>query len=139
MIMNETERKHKAVELMQLLGLREVIIERFTKNDNRQCSCSALDYGTAYRIKPFVKMKELEKEKDITIYAAIFTSFSFGDCVTYLVVPKYGEDWNMLVRKTKQKDMFLVYAYVWNTTEEHCSEFGYVQVQVIDGILKRIC
>lgn len=138
MNMNETERKAHAVKLMQQLGLREVIIEQFTKNGNRQCSCSTSDYGTAYNVKPFEKMIELEKEQDITIYAAIFTRFSFGDCVTFLVVPKYEEDWYMLIRPTKQKDIFSVYAYVWNVTEEYRSEFGYVQVQVIDGILQRI-
>lgn len=137
MIINEEERKRKAIQLMQQLGMRAEFIEDF-KNNVRHCSCYLSDFAAINNIT-FAKMEELEKEKEITIYAVLFNSFSFGDCFTYLIVPKYKEDCNRLIISTAKKDNFQVYAYVWNATYENRSEYGYVQVKVVDGILKRIC
>lgn len=53
-----------------------------------------------------------------------------------LIVPKYKGDWKYLIHSNMNEHT--VSAYVWNKTDEICSEFGDIAVQSACGGIRRI-
>ena len=54
----------------------------------------------------------------------------FGECYDFLIVTDYKEDWEYLLTKADQG--FYATAYVWNKSDEYCSEFGDISVVSFD-------
>ena len=53
-----------------------------------------------------------------------------------LYVPDYKSDWKYMLMP--QKTMFYVSAYVWNKSDDLCSEFGTIGIRSFGGGIKRI-
>lgn len=84
------------------------------------------------------KIEELQRAYGILIYYVTHEITSFGECYSFLYVSQYPEDWPVqTVRKTKEGHYF-VQAYVWNVSNEKCSEFGGVMLINHYGMLRRI-
>ncbi len=83
------------------------------------------------------KVKELRENLNCEVYAITHELSEFGECYSFLIVPEYQEDWDKLLRPGSD-GTFLVYAYVWNTTHEECSESGYIAVKFGNGMLRRV-
>lgn len=56
---------------------------------------------------------------------------TFGECYTFLIVPRYQEDWERIV--IPGYGGYRVYAYVWNVDTDECSEFGFIDIIVVDS------
>lgn len=83
------------------------------------------------------KAKELKEKLGAEVYAVTHEHTPFGECYSFLIVPKESEDWDKQLHAAAN-NVNVVYAYVWNVTEEMYSESGYVAVKYRDGLLKRI-
>ncbi len=81
------------------------------------------------------KIKEVEEKFGCTVYAITHEFAEFGECYSFLVVPKRKSDWHDLVDKYGR--MFNVFAYVWNKSYELDSEFGTIVVDTFGGGIKR--
>ena len=81
-------------------------------------------------------MKELEKKHNCKVYAITHEFTQFGECYSFLIVPNYPEEWDDLIYSENRNHT--VFAYVWNKTDEWCSEFGDIIVQSFGGGIRRI-
>lgn len=85
------------------------------------------------------KVKEVEEEFGCLVYAITHERFEFGDCWSMLCTSKgCSEVEDHLTRCHKANKSFYAYAYVWNQTNEHLSEFGDIAVQCFGGGIRRI-
>ena len=130
------KQKAKAIEIMKQMDIYKPYIDGFEKED-QVCFFEQLGGYWVYQ-EPEIeaKMKELEKEYECTVYAITHEFTQFGECYSFLIVSKYEEEWDMLVRS--EKNNHYAFAYVWNKDDDWCSEFGTVIVKSFGGGIKRI-
>lgn len=137
--MNATaeERKLKALNLIKRLGIYEPYVERFEKDNQVFCFAD----GVGFRIDDVPELKakihEIEEEKGCTVYAVTHEFTYFGECYDFLIVGKYTEDWSELLL-CGGDNTFRAFAYVWNVSDDKCSEMGYIALQSLAGGIKRI-
>ena len=98
------------------------------------------------------KQKALEIMKELDIFEPYRDSFKNNDEVCYfenyagfwawqdndfLIITDYKEEWNDLVTRVNY-NQYYAFAYVWNKTDNGCSEFGTIAVKSFGGGIKRI-
>lgn len=83
----------------------------------------------------FNKIKQFEAETGSLVYAVTHEMFWFGECYSFLIVSKYDEEWEMTLEEIKDGYAF---AYVWNKSDEICSEFGTIGLKSFGGGIARI-
>ena len=130
------QRKEQAVKLLNQLAVYKPYIKGFEQADN---VCFFENFGGFWVYQePEIekKMKEIEKEYDCTVYAVTHEYTDFGECYDFLIVGNYKSEWKSLVCKVNGG--FNVFAYVWNKTDNFCSEFGTVGIKSFGGGIKRI-
>lgn len=131
------EMKQKAIELMKKLDIYKPYIAGFEKEDK---VCFFEQYGGYWvdqESEVEKKMKELEQKHNCIVYAITHEYLEFGECYSFLIVPKYKSDWKLLLEPWNN-NRYSAYAYVWNKDDEWCSEFGSIGVQCFGGGIKRI-
>ena len=132
--------KIKAVELMCQLELSEEIINDFFNNDKIYIFEEYGGYPAEENEEVVSKIKEQQEQCSI-VYAVTHEIAPFGELYDLLVVPKYEEDWEYLMRKTHilpNKTIMTVLAYVWNKTDEVRSEPGHIAVECSWNNLRRL-
>jgi hypothetical protein len=77
------------------------------------------------------KIREVENAYGGTVYAVIHNLLAFGECYSLLYISKYDEDQEFMFSSNT------AYAYVWNKTDDWCSEFGTIGVKSALGGLVR--
>ena len=82
------------------------------------------------------KIKEIEKTYNVLVYAVTHEYLEFGECYDFLYIPDYKNEWKYAL--LPQKDIFYAYAYVWNKTDDNCSEFGTIGIRSFGGGIKRV-
>ena len=130
------QQKELAITLMKKLDIYQPYIDVFEKENIVSYFERYIGFW-AYQDKDLdTKLKELEQAYGCTVYAITHEFTEFGECYSMLIVSKYKEDWSRsLVTEGKNHYAF---AYVWNKTDEDCSEFGTVVVKSALGGITRI-
>ena len=134
--MTKQQRKKQAIKYLKQLDVYEPLIKGFEENDH---VCLFEHYGGYWVYqRPLIeeKMKLLEKKFHCTVYAITHEITNFGECYSFLVVTNYKHEWPTLLESNKDKHS--AFAYVWNKTDEWCSEFGSVLLHSDCGGLNRI-
>ena len=129
-----TEQKTKAVNFMRQLDIYKPYIDAFIKSDK---VCFFEGWGGFYVDQEQEindKMKEIEKEYDIVVYAITHEKLEFGECYDFLCVPKDFEDDEL----QEYNNGHVAYAYCWNKDIDDFSEFGDIVVKSYGGGIKRI-
>ena len=80
------------------------------------------------------KIKEFEAETGSLVYAVTHEMFFFGECYSFLIVSKYDEEWEMTLEEIQDGYAF---SYVWNKSDEICSEFGTIGLKSFGGGIAR--
>ena len=134
--MNKQARKEQAIKYLQQLDIYKPYVDGFEQNDH-VCVFERFAGFWVYQYPEIEKrMKAIEKEYGCTVYAITHELTPFGECYSFLIVTKYKEEWKTLLRSDKNKH--IAFAYVWNKTDEWCSEFGSVSLQGAFGGITRI-
>lgn len=134
--MNKQQRKEQAVKYLTQLDIYKPYIDGFKQEDN-VCVFERYAGFWVYQYPELqTKMKKLEKEYKCTVYAITHEFTQFGECYSFLIVSNYKHEWKTLLRSEKNKHS--AFAYVWNKTDDWCSEFGDVIVQSGFGGITRI-
>ena len=81
------------------------------------------------------KIREFEAEYGSIVYAVTHTFTQFGELYEFLCISKYEEEWDYTLDETKRGYAF---SYVWNKTDEWCSEFGTIAVKSFGGGIARV-
>lgn len=129
------EKKKKAVELMNKLGLRKSVIEDFEKNDK----IPFYSFGSlhSFHDKVALLVKDIQDKCNCLVYAVTKEPMSFGVCYSLLVVPDYKEDWFFLCSSYDELRISTV-AYVCNVDKPYNSEFGSILLQKCNGNILRV-
>jgi len=137
--MNNTtkeQRKEQAIKYMEQLKIYKPYIKGFKDHDH---VCFFEFYGGfwAYQMPELEKkIKEIEKRHNCTVYAVTHEILEFGECFDFLIVTDYVEEWDELV--ITEGNTHYIFAYVWNKTDDDCSEFGTVGVKSFGGGITRV-
>ena len=134
-ITNEIK-KQKAIELMNKLGIYKPYIKGFREN-NQICFFEGFGgFWADQEPELMAKIQEFEKEHNCLVYAVTHEYTSFGECYDFLFISDYKEEWNEMLYQAG--DMFYAYAYVWNKTDDWCSEFGTIGIRSLGGGIRRV-
>src|SRR5574344_1339138 len=132
-IENKTQ---KEIELMNKLDIYKPYIKGF-KDKNSVCFYENFGGFWAYQEPELMaKIKEIEETYNILVYAVTHEYLEFGECYDFLYVSDYKSEWKYTL--ISQKEIFYSYAYVWNKTDDFCSEFGTIGVFSFGGGIKRV-
>lgn len=129
-------KKAEAIKRMKMLDLYTPYIKAFEKKDEIFLSeMTGGVYEITSEIELKEKIKEFELEHNALVYHVIHTMTAFGELYSFLYVSDYEEEWEM-----DNDDIADGYAmsYVWNKTDEWCSEFGSIGVQGKFGGIVRV-
>ena len=84
------------------------------------------------------KIKEVEEKYNGVVYAVIHSLTGFGELYTMLWSTGYEEDAEYNIPDDFGDGTYGVMSYVWNKTDDWCSEFGTVQIKPSLGGLLRV-
>ena len=132
----KTKQTEKAMELMNKMDIYKPYIKGFRENDQ---VCFFEQFGGFWvdqEPEIYNKMQEIEKEYNCKVYAITHEWTEFGEMYSFLIVTAYPEEWQTLVYS--KGNQHTAFAYVWNKSDDWCSEFGSVTVQSFGGGIKRI-
>lgn len=130
------QQKEFAVSLMKKLDIYQPYIDVFEKENVVSYFERYIGFW-AYQDKELdEKVKEIEKEYGCRVYAITHEFTDFGECYSLLIVSKYEEEWERSVVTEGKKHY--AFAYVWNKTDDYCSEFGTVVLKSAFGGITRI-
>ena len=130
------KKKMEAVKRMKALRLFKPCIKAFITYDELQLT---EPNGGLYEFSDNeelnAKIKEFEEEYDALVYHVIHTYTQFGELYNFLYVSDYEEEWEFDNEDVKSG---YVVAYVWNRSDEWCSEIGGIAVRELFGGLVRV-
>lgn len=134
--MEKEQIKQKAIELMNVLDIYKPYINEYRMNDT---ACLFEQFAGFY-VNQYpeieAKKKAIEEKYDVTVYAITHEYTAFGECYSFLIVDNNDEEANAL--SEMQSNQFAGYAYVWNKSDDWCSEFGEIVVQSFGGGIRRV-
>ena len=120
-------KKEEALKRMKALDLYTDYIKAFKDKDEIFMSeMTGGVYEFSENTELQAKVKEFEAEHNALVYHVIRTMTVFGELYNFLYVSDYEEEWEM--DNADIKDGYAL-AYVWNKTDEWCSEFGSIGVR----------
>ena len=135
MKITKKQRKQKAIELMKKLDIYEPYIESFEKQDLVCFFERFAGFWTYQDPELEQKIKEIKEKYYCTVYAVTHEFTAFGECYSLLLVTDYKEEWHSFLEGKDNK--YYTFAYVWNKSDDWCSEFGTIGVQSLDGGIRR--
>ena len=129
--------KEVAIECMKAFDIYKPYINQFKKDG----TITLFERFGGYYIDEYnepellKKIKEFEAETGSLVYAVTHEMTEFGELYDFLIISKYDEEWEMTLGDAKYGYAF---AYVWNKTDEWCSEFGTIGVKSFGGGIARV-
>ena len=132
------EQKEIAIQCLEKLDIYKPYIRKFKSKAGVPCFFE--NFGGFYvdqEPEIWNKVKEVEKENGGLVYALTHEQTSFGECWSMLYVPRDCETVEDVLDPINSKE-FYVFAYVWNKSDDWCSEFGDIVVKSFGGGIKRI-
>lgn len=134
--MERQAKKDKAIELMKQLDIYKPYIDGFKAEDNVCFYERYIGFWVYQEPEIEAKMREIEREYKCVVYAITHELTDFGELYDFLIVPNYKEDWDNILYKQSRNE-FIAYAYVWNKSDDLCSEFGSIGVKSFGGGIRR--
>ena len=132
--------KEIAIKCLETLDIYKPYIRKFKSKAGTPCFFE--NFGGFYvdqEPEIYNKVKEIEKEYNVLVYALTHEVTTIGEMWSMLCVSP-DPDADSLDDYIDQisPNEFYVYSYVWNKTCPDCSEFGDIVVKSFGGGIKRI-
>ena len=129
--------KEVALSAMKTLGIYAPYIRKFEKDSTITLFEGFGGYYIDEHNEPELlkKIRDFEAEYSSIVYAVTHTFTQFGELYEFLCVSKYEEEWDMTLEEIKDGYAF---SWVWNKTDEWCSEFGTIAVKSFGGGIARV-
>ena len=131
------ERKEKAIELMKELNIYKPYIVDFKEKDRVTYFDNYIGYWAFQNKALDAKVKEIEKEYDITVYAITHEFPEFGECFSFLYVSNDKTTWEGALTKV-HNGYYFADVYTWVKDDDSYSEFGTLGVRSALGGIKRL-
>lgn len=130
------KQKNFAVSLLQKLDIEQSYIDIFKNEDVVTYFTHYIGFWAYQNEELIKKVKQIEKEYGCLVYAITHEFTEFGECYSMLIVSKYKSEWDFSFASEGRNHY--AFAYVWNKTDDDCSEFGTVVVKSALGGITRI-
>lgn len=131
------EKKTMAIAAMKKLGFFGQYIKDFEEKD---IVTMFINYGGYHpndsEQEMFDKIQELEDEYDLLVYAVIRSRTRDYELYSFLYVPDNSEEYEYMIEENG--NLYYVFSYCWNKTDECCSEFGDICVKSFGGGINRV-
>ena len=125
--------KQEAIERMKMLKLSNSCIKAFQRGEVWESEGIGALYDLTEEEQKIVN--DFEKKNNGLVYHVIHNMTQFGELYSLLFVGKHEEEWQMDRQDIEEN---IVFAYVYNKTDDWCSEFGSIMVKPSIGGLIRI-
>ena len=131
------KQKEQALKILKQLDIYRPYIKGF-KDKGDVCWFENYAGFWAYQDEELMaKIREFEQEHNALVYAVSHDYTSYGECFSLLYISQYEEDWDYTIQHIEQ-NKYYVASYVWNKTDDWCSEFGDIAIISAFGGIKRI-
>ncbi len=130
--------KEIAIQCLKRLDIYKPYIRKFEKEDMPTFFERCAGYYLFNEPVLQDKVKKVQEEYGVLVYALTHEWLEFGECWSMLCVSGSTESIDDCIMDTSQPSMFYTYAYVWNQDNDHFSEFGDIIVQSYGGGIRRL-
>lgn len=137
----------RRLEILQKKGLMKEVLENYKKPEqdisiferqskNLPAILYSLELNRELQEYKELGMKivEFEKEHNAVVYLVQLTHFTFGDCYSFLYVSEEQNEWEFDRDDLENNQAFV---YVWNKSDDECSEFGSIAFDIAMGGIVR--
>lgn len=139
-MISRTKKFDEAIKRLSLIGVdNEMVIEPFKKGTLRLSEYvddvfNALLYDVSQYSDLVDYINNFERKNNALVYHVQLTHLVFGDLFSLFYVSDYEDEWEM-DRDALMEGVAMV--YVWNKSDDLCSEFGYINFKTsIGGIVR---
>ena len=130
--------KEIAIQCLETLDIYKPYIRKFkSKSGIPTFFENFAGFYTDQEPELYDKIKEVEQEYGILVYAVTHEMTDFGECWSMLCVSKDSENIDECLDRINSNE-FYTFSYVWNKSNDMFSEFGDIVVKSFGGGLKRI-
>lgn len=129
-------KKAEAIKRMKALDLYKPYIRMFEKADEiflSEMTGGVYEFHDDAELN--AKVKEFEAEYNALVYHVIRTMTQFGELYSFLYISDHSDEWEY--DNNDLADGY-AYAYVWNKTDEWCSEISSIGVRGKFGGIIRV-
>ena len=132
-------KKAIAVACLETLNVYKPYIRKFSSKAGIPCFFE--NYAGFYADQEpelMTKIAEIESGYHCLVYAITHELTNLGEMWSMLCVPDEVTLDDVLFSADSSKNLWYAYAYVWNKTDDFCSEFGDIVVRSAFGGVKRM-
>lgn len=130
--------KEIAIQCLEKLDIYKPYINKFKSEAGMPCFFEGFaGFYVDQEPEIYNKMKEIEAKFGCLVYALTHEISNLGETLTMLCVPKDNDGVDDVIGRFNHNE-FYAFAYVWNKSDDWCSEFGDVVVKSFGGGIKRI-
>ena len=130
--------KEIAIQCLKKLDIYKPYIRKFEKEDMPTFFERCAGYYLFNEPVLQDKVKKVQEEYGVLVYAITHEWLEFGECWSMLCVSKSTESIEDCIMDTSQPNTFFAYSYVWNQDNDHFSEFGDIVVNYYGGGIRRL-
>jgi hypothetical protein len=130
--------KEIAIQCLKKLDIYKPYIRKFEKEDMPTFFERFAGFYLFNEPVLQAKVKEVQEEYGVLVYALTHEWLEFGECWSFLCVSKSTESIEDCITDTARPGVFYAYSYVWNQDHDHFSEFGDIVVQSQHGGIRRL-
>jgi hypothetical protein len=130
--------KEIAIKCLEKLDVYKPYVRKFKSKAGIPCFFE--NYGGFYADQDEVlsnKIKALQEEYGVLVYAITHEFSDLGETWSMLCISQNPDSIDDFISEY-DKNSFYTYAYVWNKTDDFCSEFGDIIVNSFGGGIKRV-
>ena len=130
--------KELAIKCMEKLDIYKPYINKFKSEKTMPCFYENFaGFWADQEPELWSKIKEIEKENSLLVYAITHEITNLGETWSMLCVPESAESLEDVIGSFNQREYY-AFAYVWNKSNPLFSEFGDIVIKAFGGGLKRI-
>lgn len=130
--------KEIAIQCLEKLDIYKPYIRKFKSKAGTPCFFENFGgFWADQEEKLWNKIKEVEKDYNVLVYAVTHERFDIGETWSMLCVSQNPDSLSDFISEAGN-NRFYTYSYVWNETEPMFSEFGDIVVKSFGGGIKRI-
>ena len=136
--MDKNQQKELAIQCLEKLDIYKPYIRKFKSNAGTPCFFENFaGFWVDQEPEIYDKMKEVELESDVLVYALTHELTDLGETWSMLCVPSDAETLEDCLGSFNSQEYY-AFSYVWNKSNDMFSEFGDTVVLSRFGGLKRV-